>query len=88
MDNNQTLDCFWHSWTLLVPKYSFFSKTQTAQHYTFMMPQGGQGGRDVEAEMSLIVQEEMTWATRVEQAFLTVYVVELLLRIAGVSDQR
>lgn len=37
----------------------------------------------IEAEMSLSMNEEMSWATQVEQAFLAVYTVELLLRIAG-----
>eukprot|EP00435_Cladocopium_sp_Y103_P065012 s916_g26.t2 len=37
----------------------------------------------IEAEMSLTMNEEMSWATNVEQAFLAVYTLELLLRIAG-----
>lgn len=37
----------------------------------------------IEAEMSLTKKEEMSWATNVEQAFLAVYTLELLLRIAG-----
>jgi hypothetical protein len=39
----------------------------------------------IEAEMSLTKKEEMSWATNVEQAFLAVYTLELLLRIAGVE---
>ena len=39
----------------------------------------------IEAEMSLTMNEEMSWATNVEQAFLAVYTLELLLRIAGVE---
>ena len=37
----------------------------------------------IEAELSLTRNEEMSWATNVEQAFLVVYTLELILRMAG-----
>ena len=36
----------------------------------------------VEAEMSLL-QQDTTWATEIERAFLTLYTIELLLRLGA-----
>lgn len=39
----------------------------------------------VEAELSLSVDAEVSWATTVEQVFLVIYSLELVLRLAGVA---